>query len=155
MLLHPTVKRFIKQNENIIREGNFTKLFYLAAKPSLSQGGIAQLIKCITKIGVDTITYRSEAFEQLFLEKMKVFKNNFDPRFDDSGTARACYILDSINTLGFKHEELIQFLIDNKERLNIKMEPLDRDYWWATEQDYNVGWFNKRLYRKYNPDIFG
>lgn len=155
MLLHPGVKCFIKQNENIIREGNFTKLFYLAAGAGIGHGGIAQLIKCITDIGVDTITYRSEAFEQLFLEKMEVFKKDFDPRFDDSGTARACYILDAISSLGFKHEELIQFLIDNKERLNIKMEPLERAYWWATEQDYNVGWFNKRLYRKYNPDIFG
>ena len=53
------------------------------------------------------------------------------------------------------YDDIVKHLEENKDRLGIKMEPLEQIYSYDDMQDYDLlGKFNKIAYENENPDLF-
>lgn len=93
--------------------------------------------------------------ETAILQELDYWKTN-NWRNSSGDWARLQQILEDINH-DFNYEEVVDHLMKNKNRLNLKMIPLEPIY--SREgayEDYDLlGVFDKQKYERENPDLFG
>ena len=96
-----------------------------------------------------------ERLERYILEELKYWKSN-NWRNSSGDWARLQFVLEDINC-DFNYEEVVDHLMKNRDRLNLKMIPLEPIY--SREgayEDYDLlGVFDKQKYERENPDLFG
>lgn len=95
-----------------------------------------------------------ERLETFILQELDYWKTN-NWRNSSGDWARLQQILEDINH-DFPYKVVVDHLIRNKDRLGLKMIPLEPIYSREGGIDYDLlGVFDKQKYKRENPDLFG
>ena len=95
-----------------------------------------------------------ERLETAILQELDYWKTN-NWRNSSGDWARLQQVLEDVNH-DFNYEEVVDHLIGNKDRLGLKMIPLEPIYSREGGIDYDLlGVFDRQKYERENPDLFG
>ena len=92
--------------------------------------------------------------ELYILRELEYWKNNVW-RNASGDWARLQQVLSGLK-YDFQYEDIVNHLMKNKDRLGLKMIPLEPAYARENRVDYDLlGVFDKQKYERENPDLFG
>ena len=104
---------------------------------------------------IDLSTERWEYFDSELLKLLdEAEKSMWKNRSNDHGRLRQL-LFANLPFDDIDYEDIVKHLEENKDKLGIKMEPLEQIYSYDDLQDYDLlGKFDKAAYERENPDLF-
>lgn len=152
MILTKFAKNYIKQHFDDFDNDNVTE-FFVRGSESLSREDFNQVVKFIRESElVDITTPLLVVIAESLVKNIELYLNQ--PKYIDPccGWSRLQYQLFEIDTFDLKYQQIVNFLLKNKDEFGIQMNPLDAPYAYEGSDDYDLGWFKKdecdRLYSK-------
>lgn len=138
-------EKILKRCKEDINQGNFRRVISYAIEcydPEVAKE-IVNVLSCCEKLE----TLQWIALEESLLNTIDEFRLSPWVSSKANDWSRFYYLYDGgyLLTYHFTEQQIINHLIENKDRLNITMEPLDAEYGWRGP-DYDLGWFNKAEY---------
>ena len=104
---------------------------------------------------IDLSTERWEYFDSELLKLLDEAENSmWKNKSNDHGRLRQL-LFANLPFDDIDYEDIVNHLEENKDKLGIKMEPLEQIYSYDNWPDYDLlGKFDKAAYERENPDLF-
>ena len=109
----------------------------------------------LPEAGIDLSTERWEYFDSELLKVLNEAENSmWKNKSNDHGRLRQL-LFANLPFDDIDYEDIVKHLEENKDKLGIKMEPLEQIYSYDDLPDYDLlGKFDKAAYERENPDLF-
>lgn len=144
-----TLGKFIEDHIDLIDDEKWTELFK-AAFDKLEETKVPDIVSMLKVIGISEDTLYWGSIEGEILSKIQFeLDHNYFNQDRANSWSRVRWMLYGIYTYNYSHDQIVQHLIDNKDRLNLKMTPLDSEYSYDGSDEYDLGWFKPQYY---NPE---
>lgn len=144
-----TVKKFIEDNIDLIDDNRWQDLFSILYRNHNTFSAVEE--RELIDAFIDADVGDREELQWISIEQEILARIEFElnDKWDTARTwSRFWWIYDCIQTFGIPGEVIAQHLIDNKERLGLKMTPLESKYGWYATADWDLGWFDKEKFAK-------
>lgn len=142
------VKKWIQENIKIVDDGDYTYFIEKAHKEMNYKDFVEFLMFLDTNEFFDTTTPKLEAFANRLIDEINYYRTNTQTKYEDPSNSwsRLQWCIGSIGQFNLKYVQIVDYLIQNKSKLGIKMIPLPIEYGWDGADDYDLGWFDKDTY---------
>ena len=139
------VEVFLSNNARLIDEN--PPLLFKKAAEVMSSWELSNLCQLFEEAGIPTQDIRLQAYE-ISVQEFIDTELNSTSNTKSNQWSRFQYMFESLPSYGFRYDELKKHLLNNADRLNITMTPLETQYGWWGDGDYDLGWFNKIEFEK-------
>lgn len=155
--MNPQVKEFLQRNlfllddiygiEDFIHRA-YVELTIVAARKQLFE-------EILPSADIDLSKERWEYFDSELLKLLdEAEKAMWKNKSNDHGRLRQL-LFANLPFDDIPYDDIVKHLEENKDKLDIKMEPLDQIYSYDDMPDYDLlGKFDKAAYERENPDLF-
>ena len=153
-------KEFLKKYKNLLTNDSQDLLDFIITLYDENSIGIVPREEMLEEILPTIISEEMitsllwKRLELYILRELEYWKNNVW-RNASGDWARLQQVLSGLK-YDFQYEDIVNHLMGNKDRLGLKMIPLEPAYARENRVDYDLlGVFDKQKYERENPDLFG
>lgn len=156
--LSQKLQQFIKNNSELINNNEWVKLLRKDDLPYVDYPQLLEIIKFVSGLNDDELkeirlqAVAEDIYEdiQYYLSQPKKFRLLDDP---SEGWSRLSWIMMGVNGQGLNYNDIVNYLIKNKNKYNFKMREIDSFYNYqspGSEIDYDLaGVFDEKAFDKY------
>lgn len=140
---------WITRNSNLIEDNNKKSELVYTAYDELTYkcfiNLLSMLLECKIITSDDILHAYCTVVKLRNYENKQLFKN------ESTGEARLQWMIDGIGVWpGITVKSIVNYLKKNHDNYQLKMIPLDPEYWWDDSQDYDLGWFDPKKFKKWS-----
>ena len=155
--MYPQVKEFLQRNLFLLDDIYGKEDFIHRAYVELT--GVSHRKQLFDEIlpsaDIDLSKERWEYFEYQLLKYIKESESSLWKNKSNDHLRLRQALFANLTFDDIPYNDIVNHLIENKDRLNLKMEPLEQIYSYDDMQDYDLlGKFDKLAYERENPDLF-
>ena len=156
--LSQKLQQFIKNNSELINNNEWVKLLRKDDLPYVDYPQLLEIIKFVSGLNDDELkeirlqAVAEDIYEdiQYYLSQPKKFRLLDDP---SEGWSRLSWIMMGVNGQDLNYNDIVNYLIKNKNKYNFKMREIDSFYNYqspGSEIDYDLaGVFDEKAFDKY------
>lgn len=142
------LKEWITRNSNLVNDNNKKSELVYTAYDELTYkcfiNLLSMLLECKIITSDDILHAYCTVVKLRNYENKQLFKN------ESTGEARLQWMIDGIGVWpGITVKSIVNYLKKNHDNYQLKMIPLDPEYWWDDSQDYDLGWFDPKKFKKW------
>lgn len=134
-MISENVKDFLTYNIDLVDSENYTELF-IVARSKFSMSTFKEIVSVLESCGTDTVSPRQKLLVQSLKSQLE-YDRLYTP-MTINGFSRLQYQLAASDSWGFEYDEIVDFLLQNKEDLGFAMIPLPNDVSWEGSGDYDL-----------------
>lgn len=137
--MNRSTKTFIEQNVQLIDKEDYSELFRAAHMQPFPV--FFEVDDVLKELGVDTNKYKLEAMFTFISEMCNMYLQH--PELGDASNSwsRLRYQLDNVGYMGMDSDVIVEYYKQNHDKFGLKFKPLDIEYSWDGDTEYDLGWF--------------
>ena len=142
------LKEWITRNSNLVNDNNKKSELVYTAYDELTYKCFINLLSMLLECNIVT----SEDILDAYCTVVKLTNYDNKQLFKDesTGEARLQWLIDGIGVWpGTTTKSIVSYLKKNHDNYHLKMIPLAPEYWWNDSQDYDLGWFDPKKFKKW------
>lgn len=145
MTLTPDAKEFIRGHAYLFDDNCIFEFFDEALKQFPEGKTIQEIVDYIqVECNIDSTRALLKLVAKQLVESLDYYKKRPTSEDPSCGWSRLDWQLCGLHTFGLKHAQIVEYLDNHKTELGIDLIPLEANYGWQGEGDYDLGWFDKQ-----------
>lgn len=142
------VKEWITRNSNLINDDDKKSELVYTAYKQLYYKSFINLLSMLLECNIVTAEDILDAY--CTVVELENYENKQGLNNISTGEARLQWVIDGIGVWpGTTVKSIVSYLKKNHDNYHLKMIPLDPEYWWNDSQDYDLGWFDAKKFKKW------
>ena len=142
------VKEWITRNSNLINDDDKKSELVYTAYNQLYYKSFINLLSMLLECNI--VTAEDILHVYCIIVELKNDENKQGLNNGSTGEARLQWVIDGIGDWpGITVKSIVSYLKKNHDNYQLKMIPLDPEYWWNDSQDYDLGWFDAKKFKKW------
>lgn len=142
------LKEWITRNSNLVNDNDKKSELVYTAYDELTYKCFINLLSMLLECNIVTSEDILDAY--CIVGKLTNYDNKQLFKDESTGEARLQWLIEDIGVWpGTTTKSIVNYLKKNHDNYQLKMIPLDPEYWWDDSQDYDLGWFDPKKFKKW------
>lgn len=142
------LKEWITRNSNLVNDNDKKSELVYTAYDELTYKCFINLLSMLLECNIVTSEDILDAY--CIVVKLTNYDNKQLFKDESTGEARLQWLIEDIGVWpGTTTKSIVNYLKKNHDNYQLKMIPLDPEYWWDDSQDYDLGWFDPKKFKKW------
>lgn len=143
------LKEWITRNSNLVNDNDKKSELVYTAYDELTYKCFINLLSMLLECNIVTSEDILDAY--CIVVKLTNYDNKQLFKDESTGEARLQWLIEDIGVWpGTTTKSIVNYLKKNHDNYQLKMIPLDPEYWWDDSQDYDLGWFDPKKFKKWS-----
>ena len=142
------LKEWITRNSNLVNDNNKKSELVYTAYDELTYKCFINLLSMLLECNI--VTSEDILAAYCIVVKLTNYDNKQLFNNESTGEARLQWLIEDIGVWpGITVKSIVSYLKKNHDNYQLKMIPLDPEYWWDDSPDYDLGWFDPKKFKKW------